>query len=612
MQGQEIIKKSLENIPDSPGVYQMINSREEVIYVGKAKSLNKRVRNYTSYDHPVRILRMIHQVIRVEINITSTEAEALLLESTLIKKLKPKFNILLRDDKSFPYIKIQNTHPYPQITKYRGKKLEGGDFFGPFASVKDVDRTIGFLLKLFKLRSCSDSYFANRTRPCLQYQIHRCSAPCVGKISYDEYSKLIRQVKDFLNGKTAKLQKELQAQMLSYSENMEFENAAIIRDRIKSLSYIQSKQALTDINVKDADVIVALNTESYCCVQVYLYRGGQSYGGKAFFPSHAAGSSEKEILSSFLGQFYQTRIPPKLILTNHEIEENKALSEAISKLHNIKPKIVCPKDNKRLRLINHAIENATQSIKQKQASIVASKDVLSRIQQLFELPNLPERIEVYDNSHIMGSHAVGAMIVATPEGFDKSSYRKYNFKTSVSSDKYGGGDDYSMLREVLTRRLGRMEKEPENIPDLMLIDGGKGHLTIAKEVLDEGAELHGFKFACIAKGEKRHAGGETFYMPSCSSFTLDNDDSAMRYLQVLRDEVHNFAIRSHRSKRSKALRASHIDSLPGVGKKRKQALLHYFGSYEEIEKAGLEELCKIEGISKSIANNIYDALHTKN
>jgi excinuclease ABC subunit C len=608
--GKEVIKDYLNNMPEGPGVYRMLDEESKVLYVGKAKNLKKRVVSYTKPDLPTRLLRMVFLTHSMEIITTSTEAEALLLEASLIKKLQPRFNILLRDDKSYPYIKLRMDHDYPQVVKYRGKKSADGKLFGPFASSRDVDKTVNELQKVFKLRPCSDNYFSGRKRPCLQYQIKRCSGPCVGKVSKEEYQDKVENIEAFLTGKTKVLQENLNKRMQKYSLEMDYEKAAEIRDTIKALSYIQIKGAPAEFQIQDADVIAAVTDDNGVCVQVFIYRGGQSYGNKAFFPIHAEGSSAEEVLSSFIGQFYQTRPCPSEIIISHDIEERESVETALSSLQKAKVKIIIPKKGSKTKLIELALENAKRALSAKVSKMVGNLDLLEKVQDLFELDKVPERIEVYDNSHIFGRFAVGAMIVATPEGFDKNEYRRYTIDNERRSSPITGGDDYAMLREVLTRRFKRIKEGSSEPADLMIIDGGKGHLSTVQKVMDQ-MDMH-IPFVCMSKGVDRNAGREVFRKPSKEPFTLPRDEAVMKYLQILRDEAHNFAIKSHRIKRSKAISTSLLDAIQGVGPKRKKALLEYFGSVDAIREASVQDIMKIDTINKSTAETIYNALHSKN
>ncbi|WP_341747786.1 excinuclease ABC subunit UvrC [Candidatus Tisiphia endosymbiont of Dascillus cervinus] len=612
--GSELIKSHLENAPNLPGVYKMLGADQQVIYVGKAKNLKKRLTNYIKTDLDNKTIRMVSLTHYLEYNVTNSEIEALLLEAQLIKKFQPKFNILLKDDKSFPYVKLRLDTDYPQLIKYRGKNLSSGEFFGPFVSSEQVDTTLKELQKIFKLRSCSDNYFKNRKRPCLQYQIGRCSAPCVGKITKEDYSELVSQVRDFLIGKTKELQKTLSDKMEQLSLQLRFEAAAEIRDRIKALSYIQLKSTLSSSSIKNADVIAIVEKNNYYCIQLFVYRFGQSYGNIPYFPIHTEESNKAEILTQFINQFYQTAQIPDEIIINHPIIDLELVTKAIKQLSaNNKLSIIHPIRGNKVKLLENAELNGQLALDQHLKQFAKNQMIFQQIQQLFNLPLLPDRIEVYDNSHIMGTFAVGSMIVATKSGFDKKEYRIFNIPTG-SADANGGdanrGDDYEMLRTVLTRRFTRLKKEPlKSIVSLMIIDGGKGHLSVVQKIMAEfGLAI---PFVCMSKGPDRNAGCEQFHMPSKEAFTINKNLPVMKYLQILRDEAHNFAIKNHRLRRSKAIKVSSLDDINSVGLIRKKALLHYFGSYKTICDATIEELSKVKGISKTLAKHIFTSLHNK-
>jgi excinuclease ABC subunit C len=606
MQSQAALKAQIAESPVSPGVYQMLDANKQIIYIGKAKNLKKRLTSYLKPDLTTRISRMVFLARHIEYTITESEAGALLLEAQLIKKFQPKFNILLKDDKSFPYIKLRLDHDFPQVIKYRSKLKEKGKIFGPFASGLVVNNTLDEIHKTFKLRNCSDHYFATRKRPCLQYQIKRCYAPCVGKISKEEYKELVTQTEQFLSGKTLVLQTQLAKRMEDLSQVQEYEKAAQIRDRIKALTYIQAKSGITGAQgISDCDVIVIASSNDIYCVQVFLYRAGQSFGSQAYFPVHTAGSEIHEVLDAFLGQFYQTRVPPKEILLNCKLRNSEILVEAIKKLHNVKTSIMTPERGNKLKLMQLAKENAQSHLEQHVKNSVKNHLIFGKLQELFEISAQVERIEIYDNSHIMGSFAVGAMVVAGADGFEKREYRIFNVPIVVSSLEKG--DDYAMLRAVLLRRFERLKKEPAKMPSLMIIDGGKGHMGVVEKVMQEmGFDI---PFVCMSKGPDRHAGIEQFHTVKQSVFTLDKSDPVMKYLQILRDEAHNFAITRHRRNRSNAITVSSLDKISGIGKVRKKALLNYFGDFKAIASASLDELAAAPNISKSIAKTIHDALH---
>lgn len=615
--GRELIKHSLANIPSTPGVYRMLNELGQIIYIGKAKNLKKRVANYAKGDHTNRIARMVFQAHALEYTITGSEAEALLLEAQLIKKHQPKFNILLKDDKSFPYIKLRNDHDFPQLIKYRGKSAEGGKLFGPFASGFQVNITLNELQKIFKLRNCTDNYFTTRIRPCLQYQIKRCYGPCVGKISKSAYNDLVTQTDDFLSGRTLKLQETLSKQMELLSDQLHFEEAAEIRDRIKALSYVQLKSNLEFKDIVDVDVIAIVEENNTYCIEVFLYRAAQSWGNKAYFPVHSEESTKSEVLEAFIGQFYQTRLPPKEIIINHPLIQQELIIEALFRLYGNKTKIILPKRGGRAKLLENAYDNAKNALTQHLKNSVKNLAIFEEIKELFNLNEIPQRIEIYDNSHIMGTHAIGAMVVATPLGFDKKEYRVYNVKglnqhetiSKVSAPT--GGDDYAMLKEVLTRRLNRLAKEPHNKPSLMIIDGGKGHMGVVLKLFEKFG-VTDLPFVCMSKGADRNAGREQFHIPNREVFTLDKNKQVMKYLQIIRDEAHNFAIKNHRARRSKAIRATGMDEIPTIGEVRKKALLNYFGDFKTIQGATIEELAKVPGINKLTAKMVYETLHQQN
>ncbi|UCM93336.1 excinuclease ABC subunit UvrC [Candidatus Tisiphia endosymbiont of Melanophora roralis] len=650
--GSELIKSHLENAPNLPGVYKMLGADQQVIYVGKAKNLKKRLTNYIKTDLDNKTIRMVSLTHHLEYNVTNSEIEALLLEAQLIKKFQPKFNILLKDDKSFPYVKLRLDTDYPQLIKYRGKNLSSGEFFGPFVSSEQVDTTLKELQKIFKLRSCSDNYFKNRKRPCLQYQIGRCSAPCVGKISKADYSELVSQVRDFLTGKTKELQKTLSDKMEQLSLQLRFEAAAEIRDRIKALSYIQLKSTLSSSSIKNADIIAIVEKNNCYCIQLFVYRFGQSYGNIAYFPFQTDESNKAEILTQFINQFYQTNPVPDEIIINHPIIDLELVTKAIKQLSgNNKLSIIHPIRGNKVKLLENAELNGQLALDQHLKQFAKNQMIFQQIQQLFNLPLLPDRIEVYDNSHIMGTFAVGSMIVATKSGFDKKEYRIFNIPVAKGDAK--GGDDYEMLRTVLTRRFTRLKKEhpksiysndlengdnkqgvselgvhevreyantpqvfaktnsskQKSIVSLMIIDGGKGHLSVVQKIMAEfGLAI---PFVCMSKGPDRNAGCEQFHMLGKEAFTINKNLPVMKYLQILRDEAHNFAIKNHRLRRSKAIKVSSLDDINSVGLIRKKALLHYFGSYKTICDATIEELSKVKGISKTLAKHIFTSLHNK-
>ena len=643
--GNELIKSKLIDIPERSGVYRMFDANKQVIYVGKAKNLKKRLTNYIKTDLDTKKLRMVANTCSLEYSITNSEVEALLLEAQLIKKFQPKFNILLKDDKSFPFIKLRLDHDFPQLLKYRGRALNEGKFFGPFASATEVNTTLSELQKIFKLRSCTDNYFNSRTRPCLQYEIKRCYAPCVGKINKKDYAELVGQVKDFLQGRSKELQENLSKKMEELSEQMRFEEAADIRDRIKALSYVQLKAGITDI-VKDADIIAIVEKNGHYCVEVFLYRIGQACGNIPYFPTSTENSTKEEVLKHFLLQFYQKQQVPPEIIINHEIDDKDNIIEAIRSINDFaKLNITIPASGGKFKLIQNAEENALFSLEQYLKKFAKNQELMFGVKELFNLPEIPERIEVYDNSHIQGKFAVGVMIVAGKSGFNKKEYRVFNIKYNynqvqlnsecfrqdefedepaertkvreqrrMSKNSLGSsflndavGDDYEMLRQVLTRRLTRLKQEPHRLPSLMIIDGGKGHLGIVKEAMNK-LQMD-IPFVCMSKGPDRNAGLEQFHMVGREVFTLNKNLPLMKYLQILRDEAHNFAIKNHRFSRSRAIKVSSLDEIEGIGDTRKKALLHYFGSYKAVSDASIDELSKVKGISKSLAKMIFNALH---
>ncbi len=611
--GADVIRKFLKTLPTSPGVYRMIDANDQILYVGKAKNLKNRVTSYTkSNGQSNRILRMVSLTNAMEFVSTHTEVEALLLEANLIKKLKPRYNIILRDDKSFPYILITGDHEWAQITKHRGSRSRKGEYFGPFASAGAVNETLATFQRLFPLRSCSDSDFQTRTRPCLQYQIKRCSAPCVGRISHEDYDIVVEEARSFLSGKSHTIQQKLADKMQQASDALDFEQAAVLRDRLKAMAHIQSKQTINLTNVDEVDVIAAHQEGGQTCVQAFFIRSGQNLGNRAHYPAHNKDASPADVLSAFIGQFYDSRPAPKNIWVSHELDEGALIAEALSITAEKKIEISTPKRGAKKEMLDHAIFNAKGALSRKMAENASQKRHLEAVATLFEMEKTPSRIEVYDNSHISGTHQVGAMIVAGPEGFAKKAYRKFNIKNTDLSP----GDDYGMMREVLTRRFNRLQKEdPDKIgessgsreqwPDLVLIDGGLGQLSAVQEVFDA-LNILDVKLVGIAKGPDRNAGRERFFISGKEPFSLPEKDPTLYFLQRLRDEVHHFAITTHRAKRSKAIGKSPLDEIPGIGGKRKKALLNRFGSAKGVEGAALADLEAVEGISKALAHSIFD------
>lgn len=619
--GVEAIRAVVKHLGSNPGVYRMLDADGNVLYVGKAKNLKNRVSNYAnSGGLSQRIARMVSLTSSMEIVTTHTEAEALLLEANLIKKLAPRYNILLRDDKSFPFILLTGDHDYPRIVKHRGAQKAKGEYFGPFATVSAMNEALAVLQKAFLLRPCSDFVFSSRTRPCLQYQIKRCSAPCVGYIGKEEYATLIAQAKAFLKGKSREMQDELLKQMQTASEALDFETAASLRDRIKALTRVQQEQRLQCPSIGDADVIGLHRSGERTCVQAFFFRAGQNFGNKSYYPNHAADASTEEILSAFIGQFYQTHMPPKQILISHPVEEPQLLEDALALRAGYKVHLHQPQRGDKLTAMQQVVQNAEQALERYMQQHAGQQELLEGVAKLFALDGLPQRIEVYDNSHIMGRHALGAMIVAGQDGFIKNAYRRFNMQDGGKSTAQAeapaptGGDDYAMMREMLTRRFARLQREdPDhakegNWPDLLLIDGGAAHLKVVEETFAElGVDV---PFVCIAKGVDRNAGREWFHMPGNQPFQLPPNDAVLHYLQRLRDEAHRFAIGSHRAKRSKAIRKSELDGIPGVGALRKRALLHHFGSAKAVSSASLAELESVEGVNKKTAEAIYSYFHS--
>jgi len=618
MKGRQIILDVLATLTDSAGVYRMLDENSNVLYVGKARDLKKRVHNYTQLDKlSPRIARMVSLTRSMEIVTTRTEAEALLLEASLIKGLKPRYNILLRDDKSFPYITLTNSeysksHPFPRIAKHRGAKKPGYHYFGPYASAGAVNDTIATLQKAFLLRPCSDSEFKRRTRPCMEHQIKRCSAPCVGLISKEDYAVLSQQTIAFLSGKSHDVQQQLTKKMEEYSADMDYERAALYRDRIQALISIQASQGVMATGINDADIIAIASESGQSCIQAFFIRSGQTCGHHSWFPDRTEEMDDSSILEAFLAQFYQQTPAPALLITSHELYGKAALEEALHSLTNTKVSIITPQKGEKRLLVETAITNAKEALARKLQEKTATKDALYAVMQLFHLKSPPKRIEIYDNSHIFGQHAVGGMVVAGTEGFIKQAYRKF---TVDPGDKTTGGDDYYMLQQVLTRRFKYLKEENSNntdgmstLPDLLLIDGGAGHLTAALHVMKE-LKLEQIPLVCISKGPDRNAGREQFHQKDRPPFSLPMHDPALYYLQRLRDEAHRFAINAHRKKRNKNITSSLLDEIPGIGPNRRKALLHHFGSVRGIEQATLVEIKKTPGISSTMAHTIHDYFH---
>jgi excinuclease ABC subunit C len=607
--GTECIKQALKNFPEAPGVYRMVSAKGKILYVGKAKNLKKRVQNYTLVSRlNERLQRMVNQTASVEIIVTKSESEALLLENNLIKRHRPPFNILLRDDKSFPYILITGDHDYPRIMKYRGSQNKPGQYYGPFASIQSVNETLTILQKAFLLRSCSDNVFEGRHRPCLLYQIRRCSGPCVERINKDDYQALTKDVNNFLSGKSQNIQKRLTNQMHEASEKQDYESAKIYRDRIRALSQIQSDQDIILQGEKlNADILAIGQQSGLVSIQIFFYRQGRNYGNKAFFIELEEGISSEKLLSVFIGQFYDGKIPPPLLILDRDPNNKKVLLEALSQSAGHTVNITIPKRGQKYSLLQNAQKNAEGTLNRKLSEDKEQRKLFDKFTESFELPSPPKIIEVYDNSHISGTNAVGALIVAGPEGFIKNRYRRFN----ISSTKCG--DDYAMMREVLTRRFKRaLTEDPDKIydnwPDVIFIDGGAGHLSIVHETLVE-LGIEDFPVIAISKGPDRNAGREFFHIKGQAAFQLPEGDSALHYIQRLRDEAHRFAIEGHRKKRAKGIGRSVLDNIPGIGAKRKRCLLLYFGSVKNITGAAASDLEKAEGISKKQAQQIYNHLH---
>ena len=615
--GIDTIRASLKTLPSSPGVYRMLDRKGDAVYVGKARNLKARVQHYTNLGNlSTRLRRMVADTTALEVVVTHTEVEALLLENNLIKKLMPRYNVLLRDDKSFPYIHVTSGHEFPQLAKYRGARGEPGEFFGPFASAGAVKRTLIALQRAFLLRSCSDSIFAARTRPCLLYQIKRCSAPCVGRIDREAYGKLVEDARNFLRGRSSEIQQQLAARMQRLSEALDFEAAAVLRDRIRALTHVQGHQDVTVEGLQDADVIAAHQAGGNTCIQVFFFRGGQNWGNRAYFPSHDKQLTLEEVLAAFLGQFYETKPPPRLILLSHEPVDAALISEALSVKAGTRVHLLMPQRGDKRNIVEHALVNAREALARRMAESATQQRLLEEVAELFGLEGPPQRIEVYDNSHIQGAQPVGAMVVAGPEGFIKNAYRKFNIRGTepdAGTAPIAPGDDYGMMREVFTRRFGRALKEDParesgGWPDLVMIDGGEGQLAAAQQVLAD-LGIADVPLVAIAKGPDRDAGRERFFLPGKPPRGLDPKSPVLYYLQRLRDEAHRFAIGSHRARRIRAIGTSPLDEIPGIGAKRKKALLHHFGSARGVARAGLADLTQVEGISETVAKKIYDWFH---
>jgi len=633
--GVDLIRGHVKTLPESPGVYRMLNDKGEALYVGKAKALKKRVNSYTNIGKlPIRLQRMVAETVQMEFVHTHTEVEALLLESNLIKKLQPRYNILLRDDKSFPYILITGDHDFPQVKKHRGARKKkgqkgGGEYFGPFAGAGAVNHTIAVLQRAFKLRNCTDNYFAQRKRPCLQYHIKRCTAPCVGKVSQKEYGAQVEQARAFLTGQSREIQDRFAAEMQAASEAQDYELAADYRDRIKALASIQARQDINVEGIGDADVMSLVQKEGKSCVQVFFFRGGQNFGNRAYFPRHDSEEKPADILSVFMAQFYESKPVPGQIYVNVMPSEAALLEEALGSREKPARKVTIsrPSRGKRKRLSEFVTRNAEDAIARHLLERASEEKMMRGVAEIFGMEAPPQRIEVYDNSHISGTNMTGAMIVAGPEGFRKNAYRKFNIREADEAD------DYGMMREVMSRRFGRLlssssrrkpgshdDKEKDSglrrnddsfsdWPDLLLIDGGKGQLSSVMEVLEELGVADDLCVVGVAKGPDRNAGRETFFMPGKKSFQLPVNDPVLHYLQRLRDEAHRFAIGAHRTRRKQDISKSPLDEIPGIGAHRKRALLLHFGSGKAVSEAGIEDLRNVAGISKIVAEKIYNHFH---
>ncbi|MFU0503453.1 excinuclease ABC subunit UvrC [Pseudaminobacter sp. NGMCC 1.201702] len=622
--GAEVIQALVKRLPNAPGVYRMMNAAGDVLYVGKARSLKKRVTNYAQGRfHTNRIGRMVRETATMEFVVTRTEIEALLLEANLIKRLRPRFNVLLRDDKSFPYIMLTGDHPSPGIFKHRGARSRKGDYFGPFASAGAVGRTINSLQRAFLLRTCTDSSFESRTRPCLLYQIKRCSAPCTGEISAADYAKLVSEAKDFLSGRSQRVKTDISAAMQEAAEALDFERAAVYRDRLAALSHVQSHQGINPQSTEEADVFAIHQEGGQTCIQVFFFRTGQNWGNRAYFPKADPMIGAEEVLGSFLAQFYDDKPSPRLLLLSHEVEEQELLCAALSTRAGHKVAISVPRRGEKKDLVDHAMQNAREALGRRLAETSTQARLLAGMAETFGLKKPPTRIEVYDNSHIMGTNAVGAMIVAGPEGFVKNQYRKFN----IRSTEITPGDDFGMMREVMERRFSRLLKEHGDVqpaeaieddvagagfpawPDVIFIDGGQGQMTAVRAVLDQLGIADRVVAIGVAKGQDREAGRERFFVTGRDSFSLPVRDPVLYFVQRLRDEAHRFAIGSHRARRKKEMVRNPLDEIGGIGPGRKRALLLHFGTAKAVSRAAVEDLMVVDGISERIARMVYDHFH---
>jgi excinuclease ABC subunit C len=610
--GHALIQDYLKTLDASPGVYRMLDAQARVLYVGKARNLRARVSNYARpAGHSGRIARMISETASMMFLTTQTETEALLLEQNLIKQLKPRYNVLLRDDKSFPNILVTATHQFPQITKHRGAKKSKGRYYGPFASAGAVNRTLNQLQKVFLLRNCSDAMFSSRSRPCLLYQIKRCSGPCVGKISAEDYAASVKDAEQFLSGRSTEIQETLAAQMMEASEAMEFERAAALRDRIRALTQVQTVQGINPRTVQEADIVALHMENGQACVQVFFIRAGQNWGNRDFYPRVGVDIEAPEVLEAFLGQFYDSKEPPRQLILSHPIDDTDLMAEALGQKLGRKVEILVPQRGEKAELVDGALRNARESLARKMSESATQTKLLNGLAEAFGLDAAPMRIEVYDNSHIQGTNAVGGMIVAGPEGFMKNQYRKFNIK----GDDLTPGDDFGMMKEVLTRRFKRLLKEDPDRdkgmwPDLLLIDGGAGQVSAVQEIMEEYG-VEDIPMVGVAKGVDRDHGKEEFHRPGTRPFALQRNDPVLYFIQRMRDEAHRFAIGTHRAKRAKSIGATPLDEVPGVGATRKRALLAHFGSAKAVSRAALADLRAVEGISDTLAQTIYDFFHEK-
>jgi excinuclease ABC subunit C len=608
--GYDVIHGYLRSLDSSPGVYRMLDADSRVLYVGKARNLRARVSNYARPGpHSPRIARMISETASMMFLTTRTETEALLLEQNLIKQLKPRYNVLLRDDKSFPNILVTKDHDFPMIRKHRGAKSQKGDYYGPFAGAGAVNRTLSQLQRVFLLRNCSDSDFETRTRPCLQYQIKRCSGPCCGMISKPDYALSVKEAENFLQGRTKGIQEALAAQMQAASAEMLFERAAALRDRIKALTQVQSAQGINPQNTAEADVIALHTDGGQACVQVFFIRANQNWGNHDYYPRISGEEDLAEVMEAFVGQFYAGREPPRMLILSHGLDNDDLMAAALAEKAGRKIEIVVPQRGEKAELVQNALRNARESLARKMSETATQSRLLKGLATAFDLPKVPQRIEVYDNSHIQGAHAVGAMVVAGPDGFDKNQYRKFN----IRGEDLTPGDDFGMMKEVLTRRFQRLIKEdPDRStgtwPDLLLIDGGQGQVSAVRQIMDA-LGVSDIPMVGVAKGLDRDAGKEEFHRTGKPVMALRHNDPVLYFIQRMRDEVHRFAIGTHRAKRSKAIGATPLDDVPGVGATRKRALLAHFGSAKAVARANLADLKAVDGVSANMAQVIYDYFH---